>query len=302
MYIAEISSPSTSSTTGTSSLSPSHDSDQDTPRLVVTSGREILEYQRLDPASIAVSKMKAMVKGSAMGFKLYTLSSTPEIRKFQVKFRTTEDSARCASLLKQLIQCRNVLSTEGPDGPVIAAEPSTRIESNRASPPSPSLTLPLAQPAPSIRWNQSLSPSQSHQDHPLSITPRYGSQPVPVANPPRIVTTPPGAVTTTTLTPNESSSPESTSTSAMFAYVETPPSTPHSVSRPSPGLPSPFTPFAVEPPTPPLPSIPQEPTGDITQLLSLTPEDLARALENIARHPNLPTLIKRIEAIMRPRG
>ncbi|KAF9331523.1 hypothetical protein BG006_005603 [Podila minutissima] len=109
-----------------SSLSPSHDSDHDTPRLVVKSGREVLEYQRLDPASIAVSKMKAMVKGSAMGFKMYTSSSssTPEIRKFQVKFRSIEDSARCASLLRQFIQCRNVLSTEGFDGPTVVAEAS----------------------------------------------------------------------------------------------------------------------------------------------------------------------------------
>ncbi|KAG0013283.1 hypothetical protein BGZ81_001098 [Podila clonocystis] len=80
------------------------------------------EKSCLDPASIAVSKIKAMVKGSAMGFKLYVSSSTPKIRKFQVKFRTTEDSARCASLLRQFIQCRNVLSTEGSDGPVVVAK------------------------------------------------------------------------------------------------------------------------------------------------------------------------------------
>ncbi|KAG0070150.1 hypothetical protein BGZ93_002653, partial [Podila epicladia] len=102
-----------------SSLPPSHDSDHDTPRLVVKSDQEVLEYQRLDPASIAVSKMKAMVKGSAMGFKMYTSSSTPEIRKFQVKFRSMEDSARCASLLRQFIQCRSVLSAEGSDGSVV---------------------------------------------------------------------------------------------------------------------------------------------------------------------------------------
>ncbi|KAF9374802.1 hypothetical protein CPB97_011880 [Podila verticillata] len=162
------SSSSTSSTAGTSSLSPFAHADQDTPRLVVQTGREILEYQRLDPASIGISKMKAMVKGSAMGFKLcHTSSPTLEIRKFQVKFRTTEDSARCASLLKKFIQCRNVLSTEG---------------------------------------------------------------------------------------------------SEVIAVAE-----------------------------------PQESTGDMA-FLSLTPEDLTRALENIARDPSFPTLITRIEAIMRPRS
>ncbi|KAF9378474.1 hypothetical protein CPC16_011273 [Podila verticillata] len=120
----------------------------------------------LDPASIGISKMKAMVKGSAMGFKLYHTSSPLEIRKFQVKFRTTEDSARCALLLRKFIQCRNVLSTEG---------------------------------------------------------------------------------------------------SEVIAVAE-----------------------------------PQESTGDMA-LLSLTPKDLTRALENIARDPSFPTLITRIETIMRPR-
>jgi len=239
--------------------------------------------------------MKAMVKGSAMGFKLYhTSSPTLEIRKFQVKFRTTEDSARCASLLRKFIQCRNVLSTEGSE--VIAvAESSPRAELS-ASPPSPSSTL-LAQPAPSIQWGQSQSQGQGSQSQGhLSIISQHGPRPVAVVPP---VATTPSPTTTAPLTPSHFTV-ESTPT--MLAHAEAlPPSTSRHYVRPSSGILSPVTLVPVEPPPPPLPSLPQESTGDIA-LLSLTPEDLTRALENIARDPSFPTLITRIEAIMRLRS
>ncbi|KAI9232208.1 MAG: hypothetical protein BYD32DRAFT_441160 [Podila humilis] len=287
---------STLSTAGTSSLSPFTHADQDTPRLVVQTGREILEYQRLDPASIGISKMKAMVKGSAMGFKLYHTSSPLEIRKFQVKFRTTEDSARCALLLRKFIQCRNVLSTEGSE--VIAIAESSRRAELSASPPSLSSTL-LAQPAPSIQWGQSQSQGQGSQSQGhLSIPSQHGSQhgSRPVAVVPPVATTP----SPPTMAPLIPSHFTVESTPTMFAHAEAlPPSTSRHYARPSSGLLSPVTPVPVEPP-PPLPSMPQESTGDMA-LLSLTPKDLTRALENIARDPSFPTLITRIETIMRPR-
>lgn len=229
-----------------------------------------------------------------MGFKLhYTSSPSLEIRKFQVKFKTTEDSARCASLLRQFIQCRNVLSTEGSEA-VAVAESSPRAELS-ASPPSPSSTL-LAQPAPSIQWSQSQNYGQGgqSQSHP-SITSQHGSQPLAVVPLP-VATTP-----STTMAPLAPSHFTIENIPTMFAHTEgLPPSTPRRYARPSFGLFPPVTPVPVELP-PPLPPLSQEPTGDMA-LLRLTPEDLTRALENIAHDPNFPTLITRIEAIMRPRS
>ncbi|KAG0349440.1 hypothetical protein BGZ54_004359, partial [Gamsiella multidivaricata] len=163
----------------------------------------------LDAVSVRSSKLKGLVKGAMIGFKFThfpaTESAAPEVRKFQVKFRSTADCGQCAAVLTQFIECRTMEQSANPTPasastlPVVAHAPSpaalmTAVNSNIGSglnashipftPGKQSVSQMLSTPSQSMQQSQTIiTLDQDHQGmpfSPLNITPRFGSQPWPV--------------------------------------------------------------------------------------------------------------------------
>ncbi|KAF9177683.1 hypothetical protein BGZ51_008462 [Haplosporangium sp. Z 767] len=181
------------------------------PMLMIQSNQDILVNQQLyeecvglDGTSLRSSRLKGLVKGAMIGFQYSYFphgSSAPEKRKFQVKFKSEADCGQCASILSRFIDNRTVgppgdqepnsleaatsLSVPGPTGAPttttftgIGTDTDTGTESSNSSNSGPNPPLLSS----SQDFNQVFTQDVLEQQQQLSITPRFGLQPIPVVS------------------------------------------------------------------------------------------------------------------------
>ncbi|KAF8929232.1 hypothetical protein BGZ58_009093 [Dissophora ornata] len=177
------------------------------PRFLIQSGAEVLDSINIDPASVITSKLKGLVKGTIIGYRYTCIPSgcssslaAPAVRKFQVKFRSPVECGQCAEILSAYFECSTVSvgvvasvgrssnnnnddvtraltgGSHENERPIIATETCFNSNVTPLGIDTSRHALTGSQSQIPVFGNHELSQFSS----PLTITPRFGSQPIPV--------------------------------------------------------------------------------------------------------------------------